>query len=56
MKTRIASGAVLMVLALAFILTGGNLLGIVCAVLSMVAFRELEHKPAGFLKGLVYPD
>ena len=43
MKTRIASGAVLMVLALAFILTGGNLLGIVCAVLSMVAFRELEH-------------
>ena len=43
MATRIASGAVLMVLALAFILTGGKLLGVVCAVLSMVAFRELEH-------------
>lgn len=43
MLQRVMSGAVLIVLALAFILTGGNLLGVVCAVLSMTAYRELMH-------------
>lgn len=41
MLKRVISGAVLLVLALAFILTGGKLLGVVCAVLSMTAYREL---------------
>lgn len=41
MLKRIVSGAVLVVLALIFVLTGGNLLGAVCAALSAVAYREL---------------
>lgn len=41
MAKRVISGAVLVVLALIFILTGTKLLGIVCAILSMTAYREL---------------
>jgi len=43
MLKRVASGAVLIVLALVFILAGGNWLGVLCTVLSMVAYRELMH-------------
>ena len=43
MAKRVASGAVLVVLALVFILAGGNWLGLVCTVLSMTAYRELMH-------------
>lgn len=40
---RLMSSAVLVVLALLFLLTGGNLLGIVTLALSLIAFRELMH-------------
>lgn len=40
---RLMSSAVLVVLALLFLITGGKLLGLVTAVLSLVAFRELMH-------------
>lgn len=40
---RLMSSAVLVVLALIFLITGGKLLGAVTAALAMVAFRELMH-------------
>lgn len=40
---RLMSSAVLVVLALVFLITGGRLLGIVTLLLSAVAFRELMH-------------
>ncbi len=40
---RLGSSAVLVVLALVFLIAGGNLLGAVTATLSVVAFRELMH-------------
>lgn len=40
---RLMSSAVLVVLALLFLITGGKLLGIVVAALSLAAFRELMH-------------
>lgn len=40
---RLMSSAVLVVLALLFLITGGKLLGIVVTVLSLVAYRELMH-------------
>lgn len=40
---RLMSSAVLVVLALLFLITGGKLLGIVVTALSLAAFRELMH-------------
>lgn len=40
---RLMSSAVLVVLALIFLITGGRLLGVVVTALSLVAFRELMH-------------
>lgn len=40
---RLMSSAVLVVLALIFLITGGKLLGIVVTALSLAAFRELMH-------------
>lgn len=40
---RLMSSAVLVVLALLFLITGGKLLGLVTAVLALIAFRELMH-------------
>lgn len=40
---RLMSSAVLVVLALLFLITGGKLLGVVVTVLSLTAFRELMH-------------
>lgn len=40
---RLMSSAVLVVLALIFLITGGPLLGVVVTVLSLTAFRELMH-------------
>lgn len=58
---RLGSSAVLVVLALVFLITGGNLLGIVTAALSLLAFRELmracgveENRKAGALEYVGY--
>lgn len=40
---RLMSSAVLVVLALVFLIAGGKLLGVVVTVLSLVAYRELMH-------------
>ena len=40
---RLMSSAVLVVLALIFLLTGGVWLGAATTILSLIAFRELMH-------------